>query len=198
MNFKPQNIMNKLLTAIAMAVCVSFTACAQKKTEGGVQPHKVLVAYFSATGTTARAAETVARTTEGDLFAIEPEQAYTAADLDWNDESSRSTREMKDAAARPALKTTDKDLSAYDVVFIGYPIWWNEAPRIVNTFVEAYDLKGKRLVPFATSGGSGVSNSVEALRKAYPGLQWEDGRLLNGAGESDVREWTENLLSVSR
>lgn len=198
MNFKPQNIMNKLLTAIAMAVCVSFTACAQKKAEGGALPHKVLVAYFSATGTTARAAETVARTTEGDLFAIEPEQAYTAADLDWNDESSRSTREMKDAAARPALKTTDKDLSAYDVVFIGYPIWWNEAPRIVNTFVEAYDLKGKRLVPFATSGGSGVSNSVEALRKAYPGLQWEDGRLLNGAGESDVREWTENLLSVSR
>ena len=198
MIFKHSIIMNKLLTAIAMAVCVSLTACAQKKAEGGAQPHKVLVAYFSATGTTARAAGTVARTTGGDLLAIESAEAYTAADLDWNDDTSRSTREMKDASARPALKATDKDLTAYDVVFIGYPIWWNEAPRIVNTFVEAYDLKGKRLVPFATSGGSGVSNSVEALRKAYPGLQWEDGRLLNGAGEADVRSWTESVLTAKQ
>ena len=198
MNFKLSIIMNKLLTAIAMAVCVSLTACAQKKAEGGVQPHKVLVAYFSATGTTARAAETVARVTGGDLLAIESAEAYTAADLDWNDDTSRSTREMKDVSARPALKATDKDLTAYDVVFIGYPIWWGEAPRVVNSFVEAHDLKGKRLVPFATSGGSGVGESVEALRKAYPGLTWEDGRLLNGAAEADVRSWTESVLTAKQ
>ena len=198
MNFKLSIIMNKLLTAIAMAVCVSLTACAQKKAEGGAQPHKVLVAYFSATGMTARAAETVARVTGGDLLAIESAEAYTAADLDWNDDTSRSTREMKDASARPALKATDKDLTAYDVVFIGYPIWWGEAPRVVNSFVEAHDLKGKRLVPFATSGGSGVGESVEALRKAYPGLTWEDGRLLNGAAEADVRSWTESVLTAKQ
>lgn len=191
-------IKNKLFAAIAMAVCVSLTACAQKKAEGSAASHKVLVAYFSATGTTARAAETVARTTGGDLLAIEPTEAYTAADLDWNDDTSRSTREMKDASARPALKPTDKDLTAYDVVFVGYPIWWGEAPRVVNSFVEAHDLKGKRLVPFATSGGSGIGESVEALRKAYPGLTWTDGRLLNGADEADVRSWTESVLTAKQ
>lgn len=198
MNFKPSIIMNKLFAAIVMAVCVSLTACAQKKAEGGAASHKVLVAYFSATGTTARAAETVARTTGGDLLAIEPAEAYTAADLDWNDDTSRSTREMKDVSARPALKATDKDLSAYDVVFVGYPIWWGEAPRVVNSFVEAHDLKGKRLVPFATSGGSGIGESVEALRKAYPALTWTDGRLLNGADEADVRSWTESVLTAKQ
>lgn len=100
---------------------------------------------------------------------------------------------MNDPKAHPALKGKKEGMDGYDVVFIGYPIWWDAAPRIINTFIESHGLKGKRLIPFATSGGSGIAQSVKALRKQYPDLKWEDGRLLNRAGEADVRRWTEQL-----
>ena len=100
---------------------------------------------------------------------------------------------MNDEKARPALKTKKTDVAAYDVVFIGYPIWWGVAPRIINTFIESHDLKGKTLVPFATSGGSGIGPSVKALKAAYPSLQWTEGRLLNRASEGDIRTWVEKL-----
>ena len=155
--------------------------------------HKVLVAYFSATGVTARAAQKVAEATGGEVYAITPAKPYTDADLDWNDKQSRSSVEMNDPKARPALGGERLDVSEYDIVFIGYPIWWNQAPRLINTFIESHNLKGKTVIPFATSGGSTISGSVATLKRCYPALEWKEGRLLNSADEKTVRTWIERL-----
>ena len=169
---------------------MNFAACAQNKGDGNMQTdNKQLIVYFSATGTTARAARTIADVTGGTLYEIVPQQSYTSDDLDWNDRQSRSSVEMNNPQARPVLKDTKLDVAAYDVIFIGYPIWWNQAPRIINTFIESHDLNGKTLVPFATSGGSGISNSVKELRKIYPDLEWRDGKLLNGASRNSIQNW---------
>ena len=187
--------MNKIILTLAMAMTMSFAACAQNKGEKSMQTeNKPLVVYFSATGTTAKAARTIAEVTGGTLYEIVPQQTYTSDDLDWNDKQSRSSVEMNNPQARPALKDTKPDIAAYDVIFIGYPIWWDQAPRIINTFIENRDLKGKTLVPFATSGGSGISNSVKELRKAYPDLEWQDGRLLNRASRNTVQNWVNDVM----
>ena len=155
--------------------------------------HKVLVAYFSATGVTARAAQKVAEATEGEIYAITPAKPYTDADLDWRDKQSRSSVEMNDPKARPALGGKRLDVSEYDVVFIGYPIWWNQAPRLINTFIESHNLKGKTVIPFATSGGSTIAGSAATLKRSYPALEWKEGRLLNRADEKTLRTWIERL-----
>ena len=155
--------------------------------------HKVLVAYFSATGVTARAAQKVAEVTGGEVYAITLAKPYTDADLDWRDKQSRSSVEMNDPKARPALGGERLDVSEYDVVFIGYPIWWNQAPRLINTFIESHDLKGKTVIPFATSGGSTIAGSAATLKRTYPALDWKEGRLLNRADEKTVRMWIERL-----
>ena len=140
---------------------------------------KVLVVYFSATNTTEGVAEHIANGLNADIYEIVPEDPYTDADLNYNDNNSRTTIEMNDPNARPAISGSVENMEQYDIIFVGYPIWWGVAPTIVNTFIEGHDLRGKRLIPFATSGGSGIEKSVEALRKAYPGLTWENGRLMN-------------------
>ena len=155
--------------------------------------HKILVAYFSATGVTARAAQKVAEATGGEVYAITPAKPYTDADLDWRDKQSRSSVEMNDPKARPALGGERLDVSEYDIVFIGYPIWWNQAPRLINTFIESHNLKGKTVIPFATSGGSTIAGSAATLRRTYPALEWKEGRLLNRADEKTVRTWIERL-----
>ena len=155
--------------------------------------HKVLVAYFSATGVTARAAQNVAEATGGEVYAITPAKPYTDADLDWNDKQSRSSVEMNDPKARPALGGERLDVSEYDIVFIGYPIWWNQAPRLINTFIESHNLKGKTVIPFATSGGSTIAGSAATLKRSYPALEWKEGRLLNRADEKTLRTWIERL-----
>ena len=189
--------MNRIMLTLAVVMAMSFAACAQDKGEKSMQTeNKPLVVYFSATGTTARAARTIAEVTGGTLYEIVPQQVYTADDLDWNDRQSRSSVEMNNPQARPALKDTKLNVSAYDVIFIGYPIWWDQAPRIINTFIESHDLKGKTLVPFATSGGSGISNSVKELRKAYPDLEWQDGKLLNGASRNAIQNWAGDVMKV--
>ena len=178
---------------------MSPAACAQDKGEKNMQTgNKVLVVYFSATGTTAKAARTIAEVTGGTLYEIVPQQAYSSDDLDWNDRQSRSSVEMNDPQARPALKGTKPDISAYNVIFIGYPIWWDQAPRIIDTFIESHDLKGKTLVPFATSGGSGITGSVRELKRAYPELEWQDGRLLNGASRNTVQNWVNDVMKRQR
>ena len=187
--------MNKMILTLAAVMTMSFAACAQNKEEKSMQTeNKALVVYFSATGTTAKTARTIAEVTGGTLYEIVPQQAYTADDLDWNDKQSRSSVEMNNPQARPALKDTKPDVAAYDVIFIGYPIWWDQAPRIINTFIESHDLKGKTLVPFATSGGSGITGSIRALRKAYPDLKWQDGKLLNGASRNTVQNWVGDVM----
>ena len=155
--------------------------------------HKILVAYFSATGVTARAAQKVAEVTGGEVYAITPAKPYTDADLDWRDKQSRSSVEMNDPKARPALGGERLDVSEYDIVFIGYPIWWNQAPRLINTFIESHDLKGKTVIPFATSGGSTIAGSAATLKRSYPVLEWKEGRLLNRADEKTLRTWIERL-----
>ena len=153
----------------------------------------ILVAYFSATGTTARVAEKLADVTGGELYAITPAESYTSADLDWNDKQSRSSVEMNDPKSRPALKGKKENIADYDVVFIGYPIWWDLAPRVVDTFIESHDLTGKAVIPFATSGGSTLAGSAAALKRSYPALNWKEGRLLNRADEKTIRTWIEKL-----
>lgn len=150
---------------------------------------KVLVAYFSATGTTQKAAESLAKAMGADLHEIKPETAYTAADLDWRDEGSRSSVEMHDLSSRPAITGKLDGMDGYDVVFIGFPIWWYTAPTIINTFIESYDLSGKTLVPFATSGGSSIDKSATDLMAKYPQLNWKKGRLLNSTSEAAIAAW---------
>lgn len=187
--------MNKIILTLTAVMILSFAACAQNKGENHMQTdHKTLVVYFSATGTTAKVAQTIADVTNGKLYEIVPQQAYTSEDLNWNNRQSRSSVEMNNPQARPALKNAKTDVAAYDIIFIGYPIWWDLAPRIINTFIESYDLKGKTLVPFATSGGSGISNSVRELRKTYPNLEWQDGKLLNGSSRNAIQNWTSDVM----
>ena len=185
--------MKQLLFAFTLLCGMSLAACAQGQNNRTMkESSNVLVAYFSATGTTARAAQTLARVTGGELFAIVPQEAYTGADIEWNDKESRSSVEMNDPKARPALKGKKEGMDGYDVVFIGYPIWWDLAPRIINTFIESHDLKGKTVIPFATSGGSTLAGSAAALKKTYPALNWREGRLLNRADEKSIRTWIDN------
>ena len=159
-----------------------------------VQDHKVLVAYFSATGTTKGVAEHIANGLNADIYEIVPEEAYTDADLDYNDNNSRTTIEMNDPDARPAISGSVENMEQYDIIFVGYPIWWGEAPRIVSTFMESYDFSGKTIVPFCTSGGSGIGSSASNLERLTSGATWLDGRRLNGSDSQDtVMEWVNSL-----
>ena len=155
---------------------------------------KALVAYFSASGVTAKLAKTLAQATGGDLFEIEPAQRYAAADLDWMDKHSRSTVEMKDKNARPAIASTVENMAQYDTVYVGFPIWWYEAPRIVQTFLESYDLSGKRVIPFATSGGSGMGKTADILKASCPGAVVLGGKRFSAsASAGDLSAWANSL-----
>jgi len=154
-----------------------------------------LVAYFSASGVTAQVAKNLATAADADLFEIKPAQPYTSADLDWNDKHSRSTIEMNDPKARPAIDGKVQGMEHYTTIYLGFPIWWYTAPRIINTFLEQYDLKGKTIIPFATSGGSGLGKSGDELREASaPDAVWLPGKLLNGNPSVDsLKTWVQSL-----
>ncbi len=154
---------------------------------------KKLIAYFSASGVTADVAARLAKVAGADLFEIKPEVPYTAADLDWTNKKSRSTIEMNDSASRPAIKEKLANMSDYDVIFVGFPIWWYVAPTIINTFLESYDFAGKTIVPFATSGGSGMGKTVAVLEKVAPKANFKPGKLLNRASEADMENWVRAL-----
>ena len=145
-----------------------------------------LIAYFSASGVTGSKAEELARAIGADLYEIAPAVRYTSADLDWMNKKSRSSVEMNDKSSRPALAETDHDFSAYDEIYIGFPIWWYTAPTIINTFLETYDFTGKKIVLFATSGGSSIDRAVKDLKKQYPSLDIAGGKLLNGKVTGDI------------
>ncbi len=155
---------------------------------------KALVAYFSASGVTGKVAQALAQAAGADLFEIRPEVPYTAADLDWHDKTSRSTLEMQDPASRPAIGETLENMADYDVVFVGFPIWWYVAPTIVSTFLESYDFSGKTVIPFATSGGSGMGKTDSVLHALCPDtVQWRSGKLLNMASEKELKDWLASL-----
>lgn len=141
---------------------------------------KQLVAYFSASGTTARVAKDLARAAGADLYEISPDTPYTRADLNWQDKNSRSSLEMRDKNSRPALADRDANIAQYDTIFVGFPIWWYVAPTIINSFLEAYDFSGKKIVLFATSGGSGFGKAVAGLQPSAPDAEIVEGALLNG------------------
>lgn len=153
-----------------------------------------LVAYFSASGTTAKAAKALAKAAGSDLYEIKPAIPYTSADLNWMDKHSRSSVEMNDKHSRPALADTDAPIAGHDVIFLGFPIWWYTAPTIINTFLEAYDFTGKTIVLFATSGGSGLGGTAAALQGSAPGARIVSGRMLNGRlNEADLKTWVSGL-----
>jgi flavodoxin len=156
---------------------------------------KKLVAYFSASGVTYELAKVLAEAASADLYEIKPEVPYTKADLDWQNSRSRSSIEMKDPSSRPAVADKNANISAYDVVFVGFPIWWYVAPTIINTFLESYDFSGKTIVPFATSGGSGLGKTKEKLQPSVSGTAiWKEGKLLNGRPSQDALvKWVESL-----
>lgn len=153
-----------------------------------------LVVYFSATGTTARAATRLAQAIGADLFEIVPERPYSAADLNWNDRSSRSSVEMANESCRPAIASLVDNMDDYDTVYVGFPVWWYVEPRIVDTFLEAHDLAGKTVVPFATSGGSGLGRAPQRMAELAPGARVAEGRMLNGnPGLDELRDWVASL-----
>lgn len=141
---------------------------------------KVLVSYFSASGVTAKVAKNIAEAAGADLFEIKPEVPYTTADLNWMDKNSRSTVEMKDKSSRPAIAEKLSNMADYDTVYVGFPIWWYVAPTIINTFLESYDMAGKKIILFATSGGSGFGKTVENLEGSCPGASIKEGGVLSG------------------
>lgn len=156
---------------------------------------KKLVAYFSATGTTRKTAAALAEAIGADIFEIVPKIPYTKADLDWTDSSSRSTVEMKDSSSRPSIAVKCGNISDYDVIFVGFPIWWYVAPTIINAFLESYNLAGKTIVPFATSGGSGMGKTNERLAPSCKGSRLLEGKVLTSAQNKALAEWV-NGLSV--
>lgn len=192
--------------AALVGLFVSMTACANKKAsnmeannmetdDNASSPKngKILVAYASYTGTTEGVAKMIATATGGELYKIEPEKEYSAADLDWNDPNSRCCKENANPKARPAIKKTKQSLDQYEVIYLGYPNWWNSHPRLINTFIEAYNLKGKTVIPFMTSGGSEIENSEQILKKDYPEVNWKKGKLLNGADQKEVDAWVKSI-----
>lgn len=157
---------------------------------------KKLVAYFSASGTTAAAAKTLSEAAGAGLYEIRPQTPYTRADLDWTNKKSRSSVEMNDKSFRPPLADQDAHVEDYDTIFLGFPIWWYTTPTIVNTFLESYDFSGKTIILFATSGGSGLGRSADDLRNSAPGAVIRDGKLLNGRQTKEALAAWVNSLSV--
>lgn len=156
--------------------------------------NKTLVAYFSASGVTAKLAENLAEAIGADIFEIEPEEPYTRADLDWTNKQSRSTLEMNDLSSRPAIRESRDNMDDYDTIFVGFPIWWYIAPTIINTFLESYNLSGKTIIPFATSGGSDMGKTNEKLLPSCKGAKLIEGKVLSGrASKSELSDWVDSL-----
>ncbi len=192
-----------LLVALMLGACQNSTQNSNNATQNVATAtdsvaRTTLVAYFSASEAhiTAQVAKTLAEAADADLFEIVPEQVYTAEDLDWHNENSRSSVEMKDSTARPAVASKVENMAQYNTIYVGFPIWWYTAPRIINTFLEQYDLSGKTIIPFATSGGSDMGKSGEDLQKASaPAANWIlPGKVLNGNPPVDsLKTWIATL-----
>lgn len=154
---------------------------------------KKLVAYFSASGTTKRIAEMITEAAKADILEITPKIPYTKEDLNWMDKKSRSSVEMSDKKFRPEIIDKDIDMNAYDEIILGFPIWWYVAPTIINTFLEKYDFAGKKIILFATSGGSGFGNTVKELQPSAPNAVISEGKLLNHISKQQIAEWVKTL-----
>ena len=154
---------------------------------------KKLVAYFSASQTTKKIAEIIAQVAEADLYEIIPKQPYSKADLNWMDKKSRSSVEMSDKKFRPEISDTDIQVDKYDEIILGFPIWWYVAPTIINTFLESYDFTSKKIVLFATSGGSGFGNTVSELKPSAPDTEIVEGKVFHTATKTEIAEWVKSI-----
>ncbi len=152
---------------------------------------KKLVAYFSASGVTEKTAQKLAKAVGADIFKIKPAVPYTHADLDWTNNKSRSSVEMSNPQSRPEIASYCENMDEYDTVYVGFPIWWYVAPTIIDTFLESYDFSGKTVIPFATSGGSGMGKTVDVLKKVCPNATWKAGGIVNRMTESELAKWAE-------
>ncbi|MDR0414685.1 MAG: NAD(P)H-dependent oxidoreductase [Prevotellaceae bacterium] len=181
----------------AISISINSNAYNPKDTNQKSEENKMkktLVAYFSASGNTAKLARTLATVVDGDLHEIQPKQPYTAADLDWHDSKSRSSVEMNNKAFRPEIANKVDNMEKYDTIYIGFPIWWYVAPTIINTFLEQYDLKGKTIIPFATSGSSGMGNTNAELKNSCTGATLRDGKRFDAsASAQELKKWTDGL-----
>lgn len=198
-----------LALSCALLMAVTITACGTSESENNIESKQtteaekttqsadtnVLVAYFSATGNTKTVAEQIADVTGGELYEIEPAEPYTSEDLDYNNDDCRANLEMNDDTARPEIAGAIENIEQYDTIYLGYPIWWGNAPRIMNTFVETYDLSGKTVVPFCTSGGSGISTSVDTLQElAGDGITWMEGqRFDRDVSADEISQWIDEM-----
>lgn len=153
---------------------------------------KTLVAYFSASGVTAKAAESIAKSIGAELYEIQPAIPYSSADLDWMNQKSRSSVEMNDPTSRPTIAEPVSNMAQYDTILVGFPIWWYVEPRIVDTFLESYDFSGKTMIPFATSGSSGIERAAQSLKAHCPSAVWKPGKLLNHV---DAVAWAKNTVN---
>lgn len=193
--------MKRLSIILSVSLAVVMCACAGNKSQQGSQNSNnenmekktTLVAYFSATGTTKAAAEKLAQVVDADLHEIQPEQPYTDADLDWHNQQSRSSVEMKEKSSRPAIKNKVENMDQYTTVYIGYPIWWYVAPTIINTFVEQYNLEGKTVIPFFTSGGSGAGETMKYLTPSAPKANWKEPLNLNGMNVDGIKSLLDSI-----
>lgn len=149
----------------------------------------ILVAYFSATGTTRHAAERIAKECHAKLYEIEAQQSYTSADLNWNNDDSRANIESRNRNTRPAIKALSVNVADYDVIYLGFPIWWYTCPTLIYTFMEATDFKGKTVIPFATSGGSTIRKAENDLKVTYPNVHWKAGLLMNNVSNNELLKW---------
>ena len=162
--------------------------------KGGLRMGKILLAYFSASGTTKKAAEMSASAADADMYEIMPKQPYSKADLNWMDKKSRTSVEMSDKKFRPEISDTDVSVDQYDEIILGFPIWWYVAPTIINTFLEKYDFMGKKIVLFATSGGSGFGNTVNELKISAPDAVIVEGKVFHKAAKQEIAEWVRSIL----
>lgn len=204
-----KNLKKILALSCALLMAVTITACGTSESNNNIESKQtteaeettqaadtnVLVAYFSATGNTKTVAEQIADVTGGELYEIEPAEPYTSEDLDYNNDDCRANLEMNDDTARPEIAGAIENIEQYDTIYLGYPIWWGNAPRIMNTFVETYDLSGKTVVPFCTSGGSGISTSVDTLQElAGDGITWMEGqRFDRDISADEISQWIDEM-----
>ena len=174
-----------------LAAPVSQVGAATKQKQ---ESKKILIVYFSATGTTKDAAEKLKRATGGKLYRIKAAQPYTSADLEYDNDDCRANKEQNDESARPKIKGKVKNIRQYDVIFLGYPIWWGKEPMIIRTFLESYNLKGKKIVPFCTSGGSGISGSMEGVKASTKGAKVVKGKDLTDLSYKSVKKWAKEKI----
>jgi len=191
MNHKKHIYWISLALAFALIAGLAFPAAnanAAKKTKQ-TKNQKVLVVYFSATGTTKSAAKKIKKATSGKLYQIKAADPYTDEDLGYDNDDCRANTEQKDGSVRPKIKGSVKNIEDYDVIFLGYPIWWNKEPMIIRTFLESHNLKGKKIVPFCTSGGSGISGSMKGIKASAKGAKVVKGKDLTDASSKSVKNW---------